>query len=165
MGEITNRYDNLRVPITANLREPGTTPYYGANGIQDYVKGYTHTGEYILVAEDGANDLKNYPVQYVNGKIWVNNHAHVLQGKSNIADTNFLKYVISQSNIEQYLVGGGRTKLNANTMMDIEVLIPENIQEQRVLGGYFKTLDKLITLHQRMQILKGGNSNEEKIFS
>ncbi|EGP9983283.1 restriction endonuclease subunit S, partial [Listeria monocytogenes] len=75
LNEIANRYDNLRVPITASARSSGTTPYYGANGIQDYVEGFTHDGEFILVAEDGANDVKNYPVQYVNGKIWVNNHA------------------------------------------------------------------------------------------
>ena len=66
LGEIVDRFDNLRVPITASEREPGDTPYYGANGIQDYVEGFTHDGEFILVAEDGANDLKNYPVQYVN---------------------------------------------------------------------------------------------------
>ena len=56
--EIADRFDNLRVPVAANLRIPGNTPYYGANGIQDYVEGYTHDGEYILVAEDGASDLK-----------------------------------------------------------------------------------------------------------
>ena len=60
--EVTDRYDNLRIPVAASLRVAGTTPYYGANGIQDYVDGYTHDGEFILVAEDGANDLKNYPV-------------------------------------------------------------------------------------------------------
>ncbi len=76
--------------MAANLRIPGTTPYYGANGIQDYVDGYTHEGEFILVAEDGANDLKNYPIKCVKGSIWVNNHAHVLQSKNEIADNKFL---------------------------------------------------------------------------
>ena len=54
--------DSMRIPITAADRKAGPYPYYGANGIQDYVDGFTHDGEYILVAEDGANDLKNYPV-------------------------------------------------------------------------------------------------------
>ena len=63
LSDIVDRFDNLRVPITASDRKPGDTPYYGANGIQDYVEGFTHNGEFILVAEDGANDLKNYPVQ------------------------------------------------------------------------------------------------------
>ncbi|QRN86819.1 restriction endonuclease subunit S [Clostridia bacterium] len=144
-----DRYDNLRVPITALDRVSGSTPYYGANGIQDYVEGYTHDGEFILVAEDGASDLKNYPVQYVNGRIWVNNHAHVLQAKKEIADNKFLKYVISQTNIEPYLVGGGRAKLNADTMMRICIIAPENLAEQKQLGLLFQRLDNLITLHQR----------------
>ena len=89
------------------MRVAGTTPYYGANGIQDYVDGYTHDGEFILVAEDGANDLKNYPVKCVKGRIWVNNHAHVLQGKYDCADNQFLAYAISQADIESLLVGVG----------------------------------------------------------
>lgn len=85
LGDIAERYDNLRIPIKESFRVKGLTPYYGANGIQDYVDGYTHDGEYVLVAEDGANDLNNYPVIYVVGKIWVNNHAHVLQAIKNLS--------------------------------------------------------------------------------
>ena len=148
VSEIADRFDNLRVPVAANLRTPGTTPYYGANGIQDYVEGYTHDGEFVLVAEDGANDLKNYPVKCVNGRIWVNNHAHVLQARPQIASNQFLAYSMSQANIEALLVGGGRAKLNAEVMMGIVLRIPR-LQEQEVIGGYYYKLDQLITLHQR----------------
>ena len=134
--------------MAANLRIPGSTPYYGANGIQDYVDGYTHEGEFILVAEDGANDLKNYPVRCVKGRIWVNNHAHVLQGKNEIADNKFLAFAISQADIESLLVGGGRAKLNAETLMEIDMLLPIK-QEQVSIGNFFTNLDHLITLHQR----------------
>ena len=147
-SEIADRFDNLRVPVAANLRIPGSTPYYGANGIQDYVEGYTHDGEYILVAEDGASDLKNYPVNYVNGRIWVNNHAHVLQGKEKIANNKFLSYAMSLADIESVLVGGGRAKLNADIMMNLAVAIP-SFNEQEKIGTYFSNLDNLITLHQR----------------
>ncbi|HFU3862219.1 TPA: restriction endonuclease subunit S [Streptococcus suis] len=146
--EIADRFDNLRIPIASSLRVPGRTPYYGANGIQDYVEGYTHDGEFVLVAEDGANDLKNYPVNLVNGKIWVNNHAHVLQGKENIANNNFLSYSINRANIEVLLVGGGRAKLNSDVLMDIELEIP-SLPEQETIGTFFSTLDRHITLHQR----------------
>ena len=148
LEQIADRFDNLRVPVTANMRIPGDTPYYGANGIQDYVSGFTHEGEFVLVAEDGANDLKNYPVQYVNGRIWVNNHAHVLQGKDQIANNLFLSYSIHRADIESLLVGGGRAKLNAETMMKIELLVP-TLSEQEKIGAYFSHLDNLITLHQR----------------
>ena len=145
--EVTDRYDNLRIPVAASLRVAGTTPYYGANGIQDYVDGYTHDGEFILVAEDAANDLKNYPVKCVKGRIWVNNHAHVLQGKYDCADNQFLAYAISQADIESLLVGGGRAKLNAETLMGIDLLLPNKAEQIRI-GKYLAQLDNLITLHQ-----------------
>lgn len=148
VSDVANRFDNLRIPVAANLRIPGTTPYYGANGIQDYVDGFTHDGEFVLVAEDGANDLKNYPVKCVNGRIWVNNHAHVLQSKPDLADNQFLAYSISHADIESLLVGGGRAKLNAEVMMGIELIIP-GLQEQAAIGRYLQQLDNLITFHQR----------------
>lgn len=154
LEDIADRYDNLRIPVAANLRIAGSTPYYGANGIQDYVDGYTHEGEFVLVAEDGANDLKNYPVKCVKGRIWVNNHAHVLQGKRDIADNLFLSFSLNQADIESLLVGGGRAKLNAETMMGIEMSLPK-IEEQRQIGAYFAQLDDLITLHQRMCVSFG----------
>lgn len=154
LSDIADRFDNLRVPITASDRKPGDTPYYGANGIQDYVEGFTHNGEFILVAEDGANDLKNYPVQYVNGKVWVNNHAHVLQGKKTITDNKFLMNAIKNFNIEPFLVGGGRAKLNADVMMKLNILLPTFVEQQKI-GSFFKQLDDTIALHQRnLDLLK-----------
>ena len=145
--EVADRFDYLRIPVAANLRIPGSTPYYGANGIQDYVEGFTHDGEFVLVAEDGANDLKNYPVRCVNGRIWVNNHAHVLQSKPEMADNKFLAYSISQTDIEALLVGGGRAKLNAEVMMNMDLCLP-SVKEQVAIGSYLSKLDSLITLHQ-----------------
>lgn len=143
LGEVTNRYDNLRVPVSANERISGDTPYYGANGIQDYVDGYTHDGEFILIAEDGASDLKDYPVQYVNGKVWVNNHAHVIQGKKDLINNIFLLFAVKQINIEPFLVGGGRAKLNSDIMMKLPLHLP-TLPEQEVIGSFFQDLDKAI---------------------
>lgn len=143
------------------MRTHGNTPYYGANGIQDYVEGFTHDGEFILVAEDGANDLKNYPVNYVEGRIWVNNHAHVLQAKNENFNNRFLGYSISLANIESVLVGGGRAKLNADILMDLNIIIPQNI-EQTKIGTFFKQLDNLITLHQRKYFLLSINHKNKK---
>lgn len=146
--EVANRYDNLRIPISASNRVPGSTPYYGANGIQGYIDGYTHDGEFILLAEDGANDLKNYPVIHVNGKVWVNNHAHVLQGIEGKLNNLFLKSAFSKVNFEPFLVGGGRAKLNAEVMMGISLNIPQSTAEQAQIGTFFKSLDNQITLKQ-----------------
>ncbi|MDU6166388.1 MAG: restriction endonuclease subunit S, partial [Enterococcus faecalis] len=147
LGDVANRYDNLRVPITASKRISGNTPYYGANGIQDFVEGYTHDGEFILVAEDGANDLKDYPVQYVNGKVWVNNHAHVLQAKQSIANNKFLMNAIKNINIELFLVGGSRAKLNADIMMKLEINMPVKNEQIRV-SEFCTQLDNITTIYQ-----------------
>ncbi|MBO5630341.1 MAG: restriction endonuclease subunit S [Aeriscardovia sp.] len=148
VSDISDRYDNLRIPVAANLRMKGSTPYYGANGIQDYVDGYTHDGEFILVAEDGANDLKNYPINYVNGRIWVNNHAHVIQAKEFLADNRFLSYAMGRADIESVVVGGGRAKLNAEALMNISLHIP-SLSEQKQIGSLFHTLDDCIYLHEQ----------------
>jgi len=143
VNDVANRFDSLRIPVKEESRILGTTPYYGANGIQGYVQGFTHDGEFILVAEDGASDLVHYPVQYVNGKVWVNNHAHVLQAKNERTSTLFLKYVISEANISSILVGGGRAKLNADALMKLCIKLPSR-DEQVALASYFQHLDSLI---------------------
>ena len=165
LNEISNRYDNLRIPVASNEREKGNIPYYGANGIQDYVKGFTHSGEFVLIAEDGANDLKNYPVKYVNGLFWANNHVHVVQGKESICNNKYLKYCFSKTNIESLLVGGGRSKLNANIMMNIDLKLPK-IKEQESIGKMFYEIDNLITLHQRKcdKLVELKKSLLEKMF-
>lgn len=151
VGDISLNFDKYRVPVAENLRVRGSTPYYGANGIQDYVKGFTHDGEFVLLAEDGATDLLDYPVRYVNGKIWVNNHAHVLQGISSYVDTKYLSYALKKEDYVSLLVGGTRAKLNAKTLKSIEITIPSNIKEQKAItaalnsfGEHIENLTKLI---------------------
>lgn len=143
--EIADFYDNLRVPIAESKREDGVTPYYGANGIQGYIKGHTHDGEFVLIAEDGANDLKNYPVQYVNGKVWVNNHAHVIQGIKGCADTKYLSYALKIVNFVQILVGGTRAKLNGSVAKSIKIEIPNDIAEQIAIAQILSDMDSEIT--------------------
>ncbi|WP_270281622.1 restriction endonuclease subunit S [Streptococcus salivarius] len=148
LGEVVEKFDNLRIPVASKDRIAGNVPYYGANGIQDYVEGFTHDGEFVLLAEDGANDLNDYPVQYVNGKVWVNNHAHVIQGRINLIDNKFLLFAIKQIQMEPYLVGGGRAKLNAEIMMNLPLTAPD-IEEQRMIGVFLMKVEKQISLQQQ----------------
>ena len=145
--DVAEMFDNLRIPVTASDRVEGNTAYYGANGIQDYVDGFTHDGEFVLIAEDGANDLINYPVNYVKGKIWVNNHAHVVSGKKSELDNLFLTARIKSMNISHWLVGGGRAKLNGDVLKKIPLTLPI-YEEQKKIGAFFKQLDDAIALHQ-----------------
>ena len=160
LKDVVNVFDNLRIPVSENKRTSGNTPYFGANGIQDYVDGFTHNGEFVLIAEDGANNLKNYPVQYVNGKCWVNNHAHVLQGKSEILNNIFLFSRFQSMDISQFLVGGGRAKLNGSTMLEIEIEFPKDKKEQNAIGNFFRQLDETIALQsaevEKLNQLKKG---------
>ena len=76
-----NILDNKRKPITKSSRESGDYPYYGANGIQDYVANYLFDGKFVLVGEDGSVITKfgTPVVSWAEGKIWVNNHAHIIE--------------------------------------------------------------------------------------
>ena len=148
LSEVTTCFDNLRVPVMASDRVPGKIPYYGANGIQDYVSGHTHSGEFVLIAEDGANDLNDYPIQYVNGAIWVNNHAHVIAGYKEKLENKFLSYSLKTVKMTTFIVGGGRSKLNLKALLEIPISMP-NYDEQCVIGKFIETIDKNITLHQR----------------
>ena len=148
LGAITEIFDNLRIPVTENLRAHGHTPYYGANGIQGFIDGFTHDGEFILIAEDGANNLKNYPIQYTVGKIWVNNHAHVLKGVDEVLNSLFLAYCMKSMDISKYLVGGTRAKLTSSAMKSITIIFP-SLQEQTAIGNFFKQLDTVIEAYQQ----------------
>lgn len=163
VSDVAERLDNLRIPVAASKRKKGAIPYYGANGIQDYVVGFTHNGENVLIAEDGANDLDNYPVRFVKGKIWVNNHAHVLKSHENSMDNRFLVFALKKANIPKYLVGGSRAKLNADILMNICIKVP-CLEEQKLIGSLFESIGHLITLHQRkldkLKKLKSAYLNE-----
>lgn len=112
-----------RKPVKAALRVAGETPYYGANNIQDYVDGYTHDGEFVLIAEDGSASLENYSIQYATGRFWANNHVHVVTGKEGL-NTRYLYHYLCIVNFVPFLSGGGRAKLTKGKLVDIPLPIP-----------------------------------------
>lgn len=145
--------DSQRVPITSTNRVKGNYPYYGANGIQDYVADYIFDDELVLLAEDGGNfGSKERPIAYrVSGKCWVNNHAHVLKPKTGL-DVDYLCYSLMFYNTDGLVNGATRQKLTQATMKKMQ--IPErNIEEQNKI---VKTLNKTksIITHRRTQLEK-----------
>ena len=122
--------DSMRIPITASERKSGSYPYYGANGIQDYVADYIFDDELVLLAEDGGNfGSKTKPIAYrVSGKCWVNNHAHVLKPKKNF-NVDYLCYSLMFYNTDGLVNGATRQKLTQATMR--QMLIPQRASQEQ----------------------------------
>ena len=113
---------SLRVPITASDREEGKYPYYGANGIQDYVADYIFDDELVLLAEDGGNfGSKERPIAYrVSGKCWVNNHAHVLKPRDGL-NVDYLCYSLMFYKVDGMINGATRQKLTQASMRKMQI--------------------------------------------
>lgn len=138
LGEVCEIADNARKPVKSDQRISGEVPYYGANNIQDYVDGFTHDGEYVLIAEDGSASLEHYSIQFVTGKFWANNHVHVVKGNDGLI-SRFLFHYLSQFNFQKYLTGGTRAKLTKQQMLNIPIPIPSLEIQQKVV----EILDKM----------------------
>ena len=127
--EITINYDGKRVPITSSARKSGVFPYYGASGIIDYVDDYLFDGDYLLIAEDGANLLsRSTPIAFeANGKFWVNNHAHIVQVPGELIPLSYLKEYFNSTDLRFYISGSAQPKLNQKNLNRIEIpLAPLN---------------------------------------
>lgn len=147
LGEVTDRFDSDRKAVAASNRTKGDIPYYGAVGIQGHVNGYTHDGDYLLIAEDGASSMLGYPVRVTSGKIWVNNHAHVLEALNDVSDNNYLKNKLMTINMTPYITGGSRHKLTAGDLSIIKLQLP-SFSEQQKIGALFEKLDAEIAAEQ-----------------
>ena len=150
LGDLTENFDSVRVPVKEADRRPGPYPYYGASGIVDYVDKFLFNGEYLLVAEDGENlRTRNTPIAFLaRGKFWVNNHAHIIRGNAD-ADTRFLMYALAGTGISGYLTGSTMPKLTQGNLNRIPVLAPD-VSEQRAIAQILGTLDDKIDLNRRM---------------
>lgn len=124
LGEVATIYDSQRKPVTKKDRKPGPYPYYGATGVQDYVDKYIFDGRYVLVGEDGARWSSNEKSAYIiEGKSWVNNHAHVLSFDNSIIDC-FIVYYLNYSNLDPYITGAIIKKLTQKDLLSISIPIP-----------------------------------------
>lgn len=131
LNELVECFDSKRVPLSSmerNLRK-GEFPYYGAASLMDYIDDYLFEGNYILMGEDGSvTTTEGFPVlQYVSGKFWVNNHAHVLKGKA--ISTELIHCLLRKTNITHLVTGAVQPKLNQGNMNKIFMFLPSNLSE------------------------------------
>ena len=142
--------DAKRKPLSAlqRAKKQGIYPYYGAQGIIDHLDDYLLDGEYLLVAEDGANlETRNQPIANIaKGKIWVNNHAHVL-GSNGKCPLNLLGFILNNMNISPYVTGCAQPKLNQENLRNIEIELPSHIDS---IASILSSLDRKIELNNKI---------------
>ena len=157
LKDIFVNYDNLRKPLSAMERSTfqGEYPYYGAQGIIDYVKEYRCDGEYLLIAEDGENlNSRNQPIALIaKGKFWVNNHAHIVK-TNDLADMKFACYALNHMDINGYVTGTAQPKLSQKNLNHIKVKFPAK-EYQLAIVNILSTYDELIeNNNKRIAILE-----------
>ena len=145
LEDCCNILDNKRKPISKGTREMGEYPYYGANGIQDYISDYIFDGKYVLVGEDGSVQTPNGTpiVNWAIGKIWVNNHAHIIEEIDGVS-LRYLYHYLQIVDVKD-LIHGNIPKLNQSNFRNIKIAVPPlEVQEEIV-----KILDKFGELEAR----------------
>jgi len=153
LGKLVNNFDSRRVPLSRRERSkrPGPYPYYGATGIMDYIDDYLFEDLHLLVGEDGSVETPTGTpyVQLVDGRFWVNNHAHVLQGLDD-DETRFLYYALSATPIRPFVSGSVQAKLTQANLNRVPVPYPKHASDRRAVANVLGTLDDKIELNRRM---------------
>jgi type I restriction enzyme S subunit len=146
LENVVEIWDKYRVPVKEQDRKPGPFPYCGANGVIDYVAGYTHDGEFVLLAEDGGffGPFEN-SAYIMRGKFWANNHIHVLKAIEGILINEFLMYCLNFMDLTPFLTGSTRPKLTQEDMRKIPLPLPP-IQEQQKIAEILSAVDSKIKL-------------------
>ena len=156
LGDIIEIHDSKRIPLSSRERakRQGSYRYYGAAGIVDYVDDFLFDGIHVLVGEDGSvvTDVGNPVVQYVWGKFWVNNHAHVLKASSGISDEHLL-LLLQQVYVVPFVTGAVQPKLSQTNMTAIPAVRakPEvNVAFNKLIEPIFA---KVRALHDEVSLL------------
>lgn len=157
LPSISENLDSKRIPITQKDRIAGVYPYYGASGIVDYVSEYLFDDDLLLISEDGANLLaRSTPIAFsVSGKVWVNNHAHILKFKD-MATQKIVEYYFASIFIDEYITGAAQPKLTQANMNKIAIPLPPTLTDQQSI------VSRLDALSEKCKALQ---ANYEKTLS
>jgi type I restriction enzyme S subunit len=157
LGQYVENHDGRRVPISRSERESrqGAFPYYGASGVIDTIDGFTHEGEFVLIGEDGANLLtRSKPLAFLTrGKVWVNNHAHVLRCKPGFSNA-YLAYYINSINLSAYVTGTAQPKLSQSMMNKIPIPVAPPEQQTEIVAELEKQFSRLNEAVANLQRVK-----------
>ena len=152
LGELVEIHNNKRIPLSSKERANLSKiyPYYGAQGIVDYVDNYIFDGKNILIAEDGENLKSNNKsiCTLATGKYWVNNHAHIVRA-NNENDTDYLFYKLNSISFLPYITGSAQPKLNKENLLNIPVYVHEKA-EQKNISKLLSKIDQKIALNNQI---------------
>jgi type I restriction enzyme S subunit len=166
LNEVVDFLDGKRRPIKDSDRAKmrGQFPYYGASGIIDYVNDYIFDDNLILLGEDGENIISRNSrlVFQISGKVWVNNHAHVLKPKPD-TDIAFLTEYLESLNYELYNTGTAQPKLNQKVCSSIPVILPSLPEQQaiaQILSDMDTEIESLEQKRDKYKVIKQGMMQE-----
>lgn len=147
--------DQFRSPVTADKRNQNADvlyDYYGASGAIDKIDGYTIDDHVMLIGEDGANlRMRNLPIMYeINGKAWVNNHAHILKPKAGV-DFYFIFYALEALDLNYYITGSAQPKLSQDNLRNIWVPITDFTGQKRIAAYISNVCDEFDCLIAKKQ--------------
>ena len=158
--EIIELHDSKRKPLSGRQRDAMEKiyPYYGATSIMDYVDNYIFDGIYLLLGEDGSViDREGYPIlQYVFGKFWPNNHAHIITGKNGFS-VETLYLLFSMTNVQNIVTGAVQLKISQQNLKNVEAVIPSGqaIKEfDAMIQPMFSEIRRLRTENEKLTILR-----------
>lgn len=168
LSEVVRICDSLRKPVNnterqnriANKSVDKLFPYFGATGQVGFIDDYIIDGEYVLLGEDGAPFLDGFATKayIINGKAWVNNHAHILKSNYN---NKFLCYYLNNFNYKEYVSGTTRLKLTQASMMKIPIPVPPLAEQERLVAKIeelFSELDSAVSelknVKEKLQIYR-----------
>ena len=158
--DVAELYDSRRKPLSGMQRSAMKKiyPYYGATSIMDYVDNYIFDGIYLLMGEDGSVVTdEGYPfLQYVSGKFWSNNHAHVMQGKNGFT-TEMLHCFLLKKNISEIVTGAVQAKISQGNMKKISLIIaPDAILNEftKILDGIYAKIRCVSSENLKLEIMR-----------
>jgi type I restriction enzyme M protein len=163
ISSISQNWDNKRKPVTAGDRVSGEYPYYGASGIVDYVDQFLIDDTVLLISEDGAN-LKSRvsPIAFTaSGKIWVNNHAHILKFDNKYTH-KIVELYLNNIDLSEYITGQAQPKLNQKNLNNIKIPLP-SLDEQEKLVKEIETIE--LQINKKEEEIKNIPRQKEEILN
>lgn len=152
LGDVIQLEDSKRQPLSSRERDSrkGGYPYYGAQGIVDYLDDYTYEGDYILVAEDGENlrSRKQPIANAAHGRFRVNNHAHVIAATKR-CNLTYLRHLLNSMDITAYVTGSTQPKLSQTSLLNMKVELPE-IDKQDAIAAFLHSFDAKIATNSKL---------------